>query len=208
METLARNLGSTVEACWKQLDWKGDRSGAVVGGVRNVVGGKKNKATGEPYKKRYLDSVWNSLNALNRNPELAPLLAGREASDVLRDRLFRAGVTTLTGRVRGRVGFTQARNTPFQGLAADGAKLALFELIRDGYRVVAFVHDEVVIELPEDVNHASEARRIEAFMNLSMQCVTGNVPVTCEYALCRRWSKKAKACFGDDGRLVPWEDKK
>jgi hypothetical protein len=32
--------------------------------------------------------------------------------------IFRAGVATLTGRVRGGVGFTQARNTPFQGSAA------------------------------------------------------------------------------------------
>jgi DNA polymerase I-like protein with 3'-5' exonuclease and polymerase domains len=115
-------------------------------------------------------------------------------------------VTTLTGRVRGGVSYTQARNTPFQGLSADGAKLALFELIQAGYRVVAFVHDEVVIEIPEDVDHAAEARYIESLMNLSMQCVTGDVPVTCEYALCRRWSKKARACFDREGRLVPWEE--
>ena len=69
-------------------------------------------------------------------------------------------MTTLTGRVRGRVGFTQARNTPFQGLAADGAKLALWALIRAGYRVVAFIHDEIIVELPEEgVDHAAEARR-------------------------------------------------
>ena len=33
----------------------------------------------------------------------------------------RASVATLTGRIRGRVRYSQARNTPFQGLAADGA---------------------------------------------------------------------------------------
>ena len=151
METLAQNLGSTVEACWKHLDWKGDRSGAVVGGVRNVVGGKKHKSTGEPYKKKYPDGVWGALIALNKDPELAPLLTRREAGEGLCDLLFRSGVTTLTGRVRGGVSYTRARNTPFRGLSADGAKFTLFELVQAGYRVVAFVHDEVVIELPEDV---------------------------------------------------------
>jgi DNA polymerase I-like protein with 3'-5' exonuclease and polymerase domains len=111
----------------------------------------------------------------------------------------------LTGRVRGRVGFTQARNTPFQGLAADGAKLALWELIRTGYRVVAFIHDEVVIELPEDADHTAEARTIETILNREMEKVTGAVPVASEFALARRWSKKAKPRFDADGGLVPCE---
>ena len=34
-----------------------------------------------------------------------------------------------SGRVRGGVSYTRARNTPFSGLAADGAKLALWNLI-------------------------------------------------------------------------------
>jgi DNA polymerase family A len=205
MESLARNLGSSVEACWERLDWQGDRSGAVVGGTRNVVAGKLVKADGRPYHKRYLDGVWSGLIALNRNPELAPLLEMRQGGGELRDRLFRAGVTTLTGRVRGRVGFTQARNTPFQGLAADGAKLALYELIRADYRVVAFVHDEVVVELPEDADHAAEARRVESIMNRAMEMVTGNVPVAVEFALSRRWSKRAKAVFDPEGRLIRCE---
>jgi hypothetical protein len=64
--------------------------------------------------------------------DLAPDLAGREGSDWLCNRLFQTGVATLTGRIRGRNSFTQARNTPFQGLAADGAKLALWGLMRNG----------------------------------------------------------------------------
>ena len=205
MESLAWNLGVSVQACWHTFDWKGDRSVAVGGGVRNVVRGRTCKADGRPYDPRFLANVWDGLVALNRNPELAPLLAARRGSEELFRRLFYTGVTTLTGRVRGRVGFTQARNTPFQGLASDGAKLALWALIRAGYRVVAFIHDEIVIELPEvGVDHAAEARRIEEIMNDSMERVTGAVPVACEYALSRRWSKNAKAVFRD-GKLVPCE---
>jgi hypothetical protein len=205
MESLAWNLGVSVEACWHTFDWKGDRSGAVGGGVRNVVRGRTRKADERPYAPRFLANVWDGLIALNRNPELASLLAARRGSEELFRRLFYTGVTTLTGRVRGRVGFTQARNTPFQGLASDGAKFALWALIRAGYRVVAFIHDEIVIELPEvGVDHAAEARRIEEIMNDSMARVTGAVPVACEYALSRRWSKNAKAVFRD-GKLVPCE---
>src|SRR5262249_34986369 len=120
-------------------------------------------------------------------------------------RLFRGGVTTLTGRVRGGVSFTQARNTPFQGLAADGCKLGLYALIRAGFRVVNFVHDEFVIELPEDADHAADAKRIESIVNGEMERVTNGVPVAWEYARARRWSKRAKATFDGAGRLVPCE---
>jgi DNA polymerase I-like protein with 3'-5' exonuclease and polymerase domains len=77
--------------------------------------------------------------------------------------------------------------------------------VREGYRVVAFVHDEVVIELADDADHAAEAKRVEQIMNSSMESVTGNVPVACEYVLCRRWSKNAKTVFDQSGRLAPWE---
>ena len=206
MEVLARNLGTTVADCWARFDRRGDRSGAVVGGIRNVVRGRTCRADGRPYDPRYLAGVWDGLIGLNRVGDLAPLLARRQGDEELLSRLFRGGVATPTGRVRGRVGFTQARNTPFQGLAADGAKLALWALIVSGYRVVAFIHDEFVIELPEDADHAAEARKVEEIVVREMGRVTGGVPVSCEYALARRWSKAAKAIFDADGRLIPWEE--
>jgi hypothetical protein len=206
MDALARNLGADVGACWDRFDWHGDRSGAVVGGIGRVVKGMELSAAGKSYSVRYLDGVWTGLIALNRNQDLAGPLGQREGGKALFRKLFSSRVTTLTGRVRGSVGFTQARNTPFQGLAADGAKLALWALIRAGYRVVAFVHDEFLIELPEDADHTAEARRVEEIMNRGMEDVTGDVPVACEYALARRWSKRAKAVFDDNGRLLPWEE--
>lgn len=36
----------------------------------------------------------------------------------------------LTASIRGKVGHTQACNTPFSGLAADGGKLALWNLMQ------------------------------------------------------------------------------
>ena len=55
-------------------------------------------------------------------------------------------------------------------------------------------------------DHAAEALRIATIINRAMESVTGNVPSGCEYALSRRWSKKAKAVYDDGGRLIPWEE--
>jgi hypothetical protein len=65
---------------------------------------------------------------LNENRKLSNLIKNREAGDQLSRDLFFSPVATMTGRLRGKVGFAQSRNTPFQGLAADGAKLALWGL--------------------------------------------------------------------------------
>ena len=107
---------------------------------------------GVPYKTEQVGLIWDLLLQLNQNPTIASELAKRRGSQELRRALFRETAATLTGRLRARVDYCAARNTPFQGLAADGAKLALFRLTAEGYRVVAFVHDEIVVELPSDVN--------------------------------------------------------
>ena len=127
------------------------------------------------------------------------------ASPDLEKRLFFGTVTTVTGRPRGQATFTQRKNTPFQANAADGAKIALWRLFRAGYRIVAFVHDEFVIELSEDADHSSEARRIDDICCTSMEQITGNVPIACEYSLSHRWYKQAEAVFDDEGRLLVWE---
>lgn len=59
-------------------------------------------------------------------------------------------VTTLTGRKRGRTTFCAEKNTPFQGLSADGAKLAMYELDKLGFKIVGFVHDEIICEVPKE----------------------------------------------------------
>jgi hypothetical protein len=174
--------------------------------VRNVVSGKAFKKDGTPYKPVFVDRVWTGLAALNRNPELARPLLRREGGPALEGRLFGGAAVTLTGRVRGGVSYTEARNTPFQGLAADGAKLALWALTRAGYRVVAFVHDEFVIELREGADYEAEAEQVMRLANGAMESVTGGVPSGCEYVVTRRWSKRATEVRDSQGKLVPWEE--
>ena len=129
-------------------------------------------------------------------PELKLYLAGKAARET---------VVTTTGRIRGNVSYTSARNTPFQGLAADGAKLAVFELLKAGYRIRGFVHDEYLVELSRLDDRTAAARHIERIFCDTMQQLVGDIPVECGYALAERWYKAAEAVFDAQGRLQPWK---
>ena len=119
-----------------------------------------------------------------------------------------------SGRLRGGCSYTSGANTWFQGLAVDGAKAAMWELYKAcyldetsplfGVRMWAFIHDEFLFEGPEETAHlwAPEAARI---MQEAMNRYIPDVHSGCEPALMRRWSKKAKTVYNEDGDLVPWE---
>lgn len=121
----------------------------IIWGIQQVVAGKKSDHKGKPYSTTFRRWVWACLVELNNDPTLEMALRSRKGSENLRRRVFGKTVLTLTGRVRGCAEFTESCNTQFQGLAADGAKLALYEVCKL-YPVVAFVHDEIVAEVPAD----------------------------------------------------------
>lgn len=115
-------------------------------------------------------------------------------------------------RFRGKCTYTSACNSPFQGLAADGAKAAGYELTRRqfcepesalyGTRLLAFVHDEYLLEAPEEIGHEVAAEMSEvmenAFNEFVPDCPTRAVPT-----IMRRWSKKAIPTYEGE-RLIPW----
>jgi len=115
-------------------------------------------------------------------------------------------VQLRSGRLRGRVRYTEACNTFFQGLAADGAKRALFRVWDEGDgRVfpVAFLHDEVLAEVPE-ATAAESAELLARLMVEAMAELIPDVPVSASPAIMRRWYKGAEPVYRD-GVLVPWE---
>lgn len=177
----------------------------TVGAIRRVIAGLGRADNGGQYGEAFVNQIWRSLGELNENPRHRDSFAKREISEQLADDLFMGPVVTATGRVRGRVGYSQSKNTPFQGLAADGAKLALWRLYLAGFRTVAFVHDEMLIELPVTADHTELARQVEQILCEAMGELTGDVPIACEYALADRWSKNAERVVDSDGRLQLWQ---
>jgi DNA polymerase I-like protein with 3'-5' exonuclease and polymerase domains len=97
-------------------------------------------------------------------------------------------VYTLTGRCRANAFYCAAANTPFQGLASDGFKIALYELDKQGFSVVAQIHDEVVIEeLDCDINDATV--EIERIMVAAMKTVVPEIAISVESQIGRRYKK-------------------
>ena len=114
-------------------------------------------------------------------------------------------VITLTGRMRSDVSYTESHNTLFQGLAADGAKIALWLLLRASYRVVNCLHDEFLIEVPAGSDLLRHAQAIEALMLEAMKSVAPDVDAAVEFAAMSCWNKQAQAVYDEKGtRLLLW----
>lgn len=97
-------------------------------------------------------------------------------------------VYTLTGRKRGETSYCAEKNTPFQGLAADGAKLALYYLDKAGFKVVGFVHDEIITEVPQE--KAEELiKKQESIMIDSMKKVVPDVKIGVESVISNYYTK-------------------
>jgi hypothetical protein len=103
-----------------------------------------------------------------------------------------------SGRCRGRVSYTEAANGFFQGLCADAAKHAMWcvtwrQFMEPssslyGTHVFAFVHDEVIIEVPKD--RAETCRlEFEQVMKDAYQEWTPRIPVRVESHIMERWTK-------------------
>ncbi len=123
----------------------------------------------------------------------------------------------FSARIRGGARYTAACNSLFQGLAADLAKVACYELAKACYvpghnpilygsRPVVFVHDETICEHPIETAHerALEQARI---MVEAGKAFCPDVPLKAEPALMVHWSKDAVAVYDENKRLIPWVEK-
>lgn len=120
----------------------------------------------------------------------------------------------FSGRWRGKCFYTQAANTLFQGLTADAAKAALFEVSRRCYTVkssdlygcrpVLFVHDEIITEARREQAAAAAAEQSKVMVEV-YQRYTPNTRITADSHLMDFWSKDAEEAFDERGKLIPWE---
>lgn len=115
-----------------------------------------------------------------------------------------------SGRVRGGATYCATANSYFQGLTADMAKDAGFRLAKEtitgrlkGARLWNFVHDEWILEVPEDRASEYAAVQVEV-MEEAGRAWCPDVPVKVEPALMRVWSKAAEPVYDEEGRLQCW----
>ena len=125
-------------------------------------------------------------------------------------------VQFFSGRHRGKIPFTVAANGFFQGLGADAAKAALFAVTKAchtdrrsplyGSRPVMFIHDQIIVEVPESVAHEA-ATELGRLMCEAGSVFLPDVPLTTTPCLSRVFSKDAVAIYDAHKRLVPWQSK-
>lgn len=112
----------------------------------------------------------------------------------LQDALLKADyIKTLGGRrwQSCSLTMTQRLNLPIQGSAAEGLKEALallVERIKKSWRLVAVLHDEILLEVPED--EAEEAKIIlESCMVGGMRTIVKDIPIIVDTSISNNWCK-------------------
>jgi hypothetical protein len=136
----------------------------------------------------------------------------------------------ISGRIRGEASFTAAANTFFSGRVADAMVEILWRLadecytgrcttqhihggasslctyagrtIIEGSRPIAFLHDEPLVEHPEDGSESDRAERQRQVVVETLNKWIPRVPCTSSAVLMRRWQKGSKQLFVG-GKLVP-----
>jgi DNA polymerase I-like protein with 3'-5' exonuclease and polymerase domains len=104
--------------------------------------------------------------------------------------------------VRTWLRYTECKNDLFQGIAADGAKEALYELVKAGYRVVHFIHDEYIIEIPLNSNLREEERRVSSILIDCMVKHCPDVAIEVESFWMTHWQKKGTHVLDENGQLI------
>ena len=116
-----------------------------------------------------------------------------------------------SGRRRGGIGFTDGANSYFQGLVADGAKCALYNVVRACWmqpesalfsaRPVLFIHDEIIIEAPEG-RASVAADELARLMIQGIKPFLPDLPIEVEAWCSRIWTKGLDEARDPDGRHI------
>src|SRR5262249_23350755 len=112
----------------------------------------------------------------------------------------------VSGRVRGKLTFTELANTWFSGLAADAFGAALWDLTYECYcdeTSVLYgsfpllpVHDEIIAEITDgELLHERAIRQAEIMCDAFSKTYTPDFPVRAEPALMSVWFKSADPAF-------------
>jgi len=171
-----------------------------------VVSGINTATDDQEFDQELVGHVWSELARLNRDLGLRAELDSRRPGVDLMRKVFFGHALTVSGRLRGHVGFSQQVNTPFQSLAADGNKLALFRVMRRGYQVCGFIHDEMLVLIPDGADYDKVIARIAEDLSDAMKEFTPDIPVEATSFLADRWYKDVDEQPRDSrGRTRPFQ---
>ena len=158
----------------------------------NIETGRSSRPYTPAEKAFFWDAAaWLPMNELDEptRDDIRERRPSRRLRDAIRSLFSREPIVTATGRLRANASYAACRNGIMQGLAADGAIYALWGLMRAGYTIVNFIHDEVIIEVPEDGNLPAVIANIERLMIAGMQVVVPGANVRVETEVRRSFSK-------------------
>ena len=120
-------------------------------------------------------------------------------------------IQEISGRRRGAIGFTDGANSYFQGLVADGAKKALYEVVKQcfmvkksglyGCRPILFIHDEIILECPIDRVQVA-AVELEKQMIDAMKMFIRDLPVQVDSWASMVWTKGLESETDTEGNLI------
>jgi hypothetical protein len=187
---------SAVQCCGLKSKWEGWRLLRLLGG--------ETSHNGKPLPEEELERLWSAAE------QLKPLLPAKSATQrrhlkALEERKPSPGLAAavrraltpqaglnMSGRLRANCSFTEARNNVFQAIAADGAILACWRLLRLGYDIRLFLHDEIVTQVPDDGRHEEHVKIISEVMIGEMSKVLKGLPVKVEATVSRSFSPRDK----------------
>jgi len=187
---------SAVRCCGLKSKWEGWR-------LLRLLGGEASH-NGQPLPEEELERLWSAAE------KLKPLLPAKSATQrrhlkALEERKPSPGLAAavrraltpqaglnMSGRLRANCSFTEARNNVFQAIAADGAILACWRLLRLGYDIRLFLHDEIVTQVPDDGRHEEHVKLISEVMIGEMSKALKGLPVKVEATVSRSFSPRDK----------------
>lgn len=178
---LAKNLKISPVLAWHCID-RSRRPWTPVVLWRTLAGEEKNRFAA--------DRIWLGVNSAVRQGKVSPKVVSRVQDrlvgpETIRD-VIRPVAVTLTGRARYTQSGTELLNTPFQGLAADGAKIALWELWAAGYDVRILVHDEIVVQVSEQETQGATSNIVK-IMTSAMAAVCPDIPIRVNAVAVHSW---------------------
>ena len=95
-------------------------------------------------------------------------------------------VVTKSGRIRVDATYNAVANTPFQGMGADMSKIALYNLTKAGFHIVAFIHDEIIVE---SSGGDKEFNKMKSIMVDAGKELSPDVRITVDGEIKERWEK-------------------